>query len=127
MNKVDILKNLLDSNLDRSKFWVLCGAAMVLHGLRDKTTDIDLGCHKEYFEELLKDGYKIKIWDDGMRSINYSDIIDIFEEWNLLTSVEIEGIHTSSIDDLISHKESLNREKDQKDLERLYQYKSLDN
>lgn len=72
---------------------------MVLHGLRDETSDIDIGCSTEYFEELLSEKYPMKTWDDGMRSLDYPN----------------------SIDDLIAHKESLNRPKDQKDLEVLYQ------
>ncbi len=126
MNKNDIIRELKHSKLDLSKIWVLCGSAMVLHGLRDCTSDIDLGCSFEYFKELLKNNPPIKIWDNGDRSIYFSETIEIFEEWNIKEIDYFEDIATSSIKDLIVHKEALNREKDKKDLELLYTW-SLQN
>jgi hypothetical protein len=57
-----------------------------------------------------------------MRSIDFSDSIEAFEEWNSKKHVLINGIKTSSIDDLIRQKGSLNRAKDQRDLRILYQH-----
>lgn len=126
MNKSDMIRELKNSKLDLAKVWVLCGSAMVLHNLREITSDIDLGCSSEYFNELLKNNPPMKIWCNGDRSIDYAESIEIFEEWNINEVDYFEGIAISSISDLIVHKESLNREKDKKDLEVLYA-KSLQN
>lgn len=79
MKKIDTIKELKQSNLDLAKVWTLCGTAMVLRGLRETTSDIDLGCSTKYFHELLKNKYPIKNLDNGNRSINYSEYIEIFE------------------------------------------------
>jgi hypothetical protein len=120
MNKNDIIYELKDSGLDLSKVWLLCGAAMVMHELRETTSDIDLGSGALYFNELLKMSQPKNVWENGDRSIQFSQRIEIFEEWNISNAVFIEGIATSSVEDIIAQKEALNRVKDKSDLEILY-------
>ena len=123
MNKKDIVNTLKNSNLDLQKIWLLCGTAMVMHGAKNETGDIDLGCSIEYFKQIESIYPNIKIWPDGMRSIFVSNEIEIFENWNINKSIVIEGVIVSSIDDIITHKLSLNRSKDKIDLELLYTLK----
>lgn len=124
MEKKNIVSKLIESKLDLTKVWVLCGGAMVMHGAKKETCDIDLGCESKYFSELEKMFGNIKIWPDGMRSISIGKEIEIFENWNIMISDLIEGINVSSINDIIKHKQMLNREKDRVDLDLLYKLKS---
>ena len=116
MNKDNIIKYLNNTKLDLEKVWIICGAAMVLHDLRESTTDIDLGCKKEYFEKLILNNSNVKTWPDGMRSIDFDENIEIFEEWNIKKNNKISGIKVSSIKDLLNQKKGLNREKDKFDI-----------
>ncbi len=44
MNKTDLLAKLRALPYDPAAYWVVAGGAMVLHGLREETRDLDLGC-----------------------------------------------------------------------------------
>ncbi|WP_028973437.1 hypothetical protein [Spirochaeta cellobiosiphila] len=116
MNKDEITKYLNNSKLDLDEVWIICGAAMVLHDLRESTSDIDLGCKKEYFEKLITNNKNIKTWPDGMRSIDFDENIEIFEEWNIKENNQISGVKVSSLKDLLNQKKGLNREKDKFDI-----------
>ncbi len=64
MNKESIIKELKESKINLRKVWVICGAAMVLHDIREFAGDIDLGCSSEYFNEILNNKFEVKIWPD---------------------------------------------------------------
>ena len=44
MDRTDILNKLRALDWPKEDYWVVAGAAMVLHGLRAETRDLDLGC-----------------------------------------------------------------------------------
>jgi hypothetical protein len=123
MIKNEIIEELKKSELNLKQVWVVCGAAMIIHEIKNETKDIDLGCNSKYFKDLLKKGFSPKVWPDNTRSIQYSRNIEIFENWNVNQIIIFDGIQVSSIDDIISQKEELNREKDILDLEMLAEYK----
>jgi hypothetical protein len=123
MIKNEIIKELNKSELDLKQVWLVCGAAMVLYGIKNETKDLDLGCNSKYFNDLIKKGYGSIIWSDNTRSIQYNPKIEIFENWNVNQIIILDGIQVSSIDDIISQKEELDREKDIFDLKMLAEYK----
>ena len=116
MTKSEVITVLEESSLDLSRVWLVCGAAMVMHDIREKTGDIDLGCPASYFQEIADAGFEPILWPDGGRSIRYSSSIEIFEEWRVNAWCVIEGIRVSSVEDIIEDKKRLGREKDQLDL-----------
>ena len=54
MNKTEIIKILRKYNFDKDKYLVISGAAMVLLGIKESTSDIDISVTKDYYNYLLK-------------------------------------------------------------------------
>ena len=89
----------------------------MLYGLRDATSDIDLGCSKSLADMLENNGLSTTKLSDGTRKITIANDIEIFEDW-IFDKAEIrEGISVISLKGLLEMKKSLGREKDLKDIE----------
>ena len=52
MNKETYLKKLDELELDKSRYCIISGGAMLMHGLKETTNDIDIKVLSSYFEEL---------------------------------------------------------------------------
>ena len=122
MNKNDIINRLEDLNFDKSGYWVLAGSAMVLHGIRPETHDIDMGCTKEFADALEAQGYLTDLMLDGTRRITYAEDIEIFEDWIFDRVVLVEGIPVISLEGLLEMKRSLGREKDLRDIQMIEEF-----
>ena len=122
MDKQALLKHLSQFPYDRSEYWVAAGAAMVLHGIKEQTADIDLGCSTRMADRLEADGYLYRRTDDGKRWFKYENTIEIFEGWLCDTVGTLEGFPIISIKGLIEMKQELGREKDLKDIEMIKAY-----
>lgn len=122
MNKNDIINRLEDLNFDKSGYWVLAGSAMVLHGIRPETHDIDLGCSKVFADELEMQGYPTKVMPDGTRRIAYAENVEIFEEWIFDRVTLVDGIPVISLNGLLEIKRSLGREKDLRDIQMIEEF-----
>ncbi len=116
LNREDIIRLLKEAAFDRNEYWVTSGAAMVLHGIRDTTRDIDLGCTSRMADKLESEGYCAEVLHDGSRKIVFSTTIEIFENWIEDRTVLLEGLPVVSIDGMILMKEKLGREKDLEDI-----------
>ena len=53
MTKKDIIETLNNYNLDKDKFIIITGAALVLQNFSNQTRDIDIWVSKDYYEYLL--------------------------------------------------------------------------
>ena len=122
MNKNDIINRLEDLNFDKNRYWVLAGSAMVLHGIRPKTHDIDMGCTKEFADALEAQGYLIDLMPDGTRRITYAEDVEIFEDWIFDRVVFVDEIPVISLDGLLEMKRSLGREKDMRDVQMIEEF-----
>ena len=122
MNKNDIINRLDDLNFDKNRYWVLAGSAMVLHGIRPETHDIDMGCTKEFADELETEGYPTVVMPDGTRRITYAEEVEIFEDWIFDRVVFVEGIPVISLDGLLEMKRKLGREKDLRDVQMIEEF-----
>ena len=118
MNRENIIKILKKYNFDNEKYIVISGASMVIHGIKDNTSDIDIAVTKDYYEYLLNHyecifevtnmfNHRIYIIDN---IINFG--VDYFTKPEF-----IEDIPVQTLDDVLSLKKSLNRDKDKKDIE----------
>ena len=119
MRKDEILAKLKALPYDPKEYWVVAGAAMVLYGIREETSDIDLGCTREAADRLEADGYPCRNTQDGNRWFLIGDGIEAFENWLYDAVVSVEGIPTISVRGLIEMKTRLGREKDRQDLDRI--------
>lgn len=115
-DKSSLLQQLQNLSFPQKEYWVVAGGAMVLHGFRPQTPDIDLGCSTLLADQLEQQGYTVSHCEDGSRKILYSENIEIFENW-LEDEVEIlSGVPVVCVDGLIQMKRKLGREKDFADI-----------
>ena len=115
-DKNSLLQRLQELPFPPKDYWVVAGAAMVLHGFRPQTHDIDLGCSTPLADELERRGYAVSRCEDGTRKIIYAENIEIFENW-IEGAVEIvSGVPVVCVDGLIQMKKKLGREKDIADI-----------
>ena len=122
MNKNDIINRLEDLNFDKSGYWVLAGSAMVLHGIRPETHDIDMGCTKEFADELETEGYPTVVMPDGTRRITYAEDVEIFEDWIFDRVMFVDEIPVISLEGLLEMKRNLGREKDLRDVQMIEEF-----
>ncbi len=80
-DKRSLIQRLRELPFPEKEYWVVAGGAMVLHGFRPQTHDIDLGCSTLLADELEQQGYSVSRCADGTRKILYSEDIEIFENW----------------------------------------------
>ncbi len=114
--KLSLLRRLRKLPFSEKEYWVVAGGAMVLHGFRPQTRDIDLGCTTLLANKLEQQGYAVSYCEDGTRKILYSENIEIFENWIEDTVEIIGGVPVVSIDGLIEMKKKLGRQKDLEDI-----------
>lgn len=115
-DKQSLIQCLKELSFPEKEYWVVAGGAMVLHGFKPQTRDIDLECSTFLADKLEQQGYFVSRCDDGSRKISYSEDIELFENW-LEGTVEIKnGIPVVCVDGLIQMKKKLGREKDLTDI-----------
>ena len=115
-DKDSLLQRLRALPFSEEDYWVVAGGAMVLHGVRPQTQDIDLGCTTRLADQLERQGYVVSHCKDGTRKISYSENVEIFENWIEGTVEIVSGVPVVCVDGLIQMKKQLGREKDIADL-----------
>ncbi len=119
MTKEEIFKKLEKLKLDKDKYIVISGAALVVQDIVSETEDIDLSCSEDYYNEI---SWYTKIGSFG-KEIKYKDIYEIsynlYDENNLLI---INGYKFMNLEKCYEIKKELNRKKDKKVIEKLDQY-----
>lgn len=123
MNKKKIIEILKKYNFDNKKFIVISGAAMVIHGVKEYTNDIDIAVTQDYYGYLLEH-YECKF--EKINSYNHKiyfidDIINFGIDY-FTKPTYIDGIPVQTLEDVIKLKESLSRNKDKKDIELIRRY-----
>lgn len=116
MERNEILAQLNDMELAQSEFWVITGGAMVLHGLRPRTHDIDLGITTELADNLEAQGYPVKRNENGQRKIIFNEDVEMFENWLCDETQMIDGFRVITLKGLLEMKKQLGREKDLRDI-----------
>ena len=124
MDKLEISKELNRFPYSKDNYWLLTGGAMVLYGIKDQTSDIDLGCNKKMADELERDGYLLNFSESGNRHFKYGDCIEVFENWINDSVTVVEDIPVITISGLIEMKKELGREKDFNDISLIEKYLS---
>ena len=115
-DKHSLLQRLQELSFPENEYWVVAGGAMVLHGFRPQTHDIDLGCSTLLADKLEQQGYAVSRFEDGNRKILYSEDVEIFENWIEGTVEIISGVPVVCVDGLIQMKKKLGRERDLADI-----------
>ena len=122
MNKQEIIENLSLLPYSRDDYWIITGAAMVLYGIREQTSDIDIGCTTSMANRLEQAGYSYKITESGNRWFKFDNTIEIFENWLNDTVTVVDGIQVITVQGLIEMKQELGRQKDLEDIKLIQDY-----
>lgn len=120
--KENIIKTLKDMDLPLSEYWITSGAALVIHGVKESTNDIDLGCTTKLAEHFLEKGCKYRVVEDNSRIIAINDTIEILENWFVDEIEVIDGFPVGSLESIKKQKAELGREKDVKDIRIIDEY-----
>ena len=115
-DKYSLLQRLREISFSEKEYWVIAGGAMVLHGFRPKTHDIDLGCSTFLADKLEQQGYTVSRCKDGSRKILYAADVEIFESWIEGTVEIISGVPVVCVEGLVQMKKKLGRDKDLADI-----------
>lgn len=99
-----------------TEYWVAAGGAMVLHGFRPQTHDVDLGCSTRLADKLEGQGYPVSRCEDGSSKILYSEEIELFENWLEGAVERVGGVPVVDAGGLLAMKQKLGREKDLADI-----------
>lgn len=123
MDKEEVIKRLRELNLPKDEYYVLSGASLVLRGIREKCSDIDLCISEELFANV-KD--KLKLTPDKINSCNFYHLNDSLEiivnEKAHFNMEEGEEFNLENINTILAFKESRNLPKDQKDIININKY-----
>ena len=122
MNKQEIIENLSLLPYSRDDYWIITGAAMVLYGIREQTSDIDIGCTTSMANRLEQAGYSYKITESGNRWFKFDNTIEVFENWLNDTVTVVDGIPVITVQGLIEMKQELGRRKDLEDIKLIQDY-----
>lgn len=116
MNREELIRRVRALPFDASNYWLVAGGAMVLHGLRAETRDVDLGCDSALADWLEKQGCAVSGDRSDGRKIDYADDVEIFENWLYDEIILLEGIPVISLPGLREMKLAIGRQKDLRDV-----------
>ena len=122
MNKAEMTAKLKAFPYDPAEYWVITVGAMMLYGIREASSDIDLGCTARMADRLEQEGYLYKVTEDGNRWFRIGEDIEVFENWLYDTVEYVDGIPVISVQGLIEMKQELGREKDFRDIALIRDY-----
>ena len=115
MKAEDIRRRLAELALDTNEYRINAGGAMVLHGLREETHDLDIWCTKKLGDTLAQ-CCEVQVLPDGARRFVPAPDVEIFENMLPGETVFLNGIPVAPLEDVLALKRQLNREKDQRDI-----------
>ncbi len=122
MNKQEYLQKLDELALDKNKYCIISGGVMLMLGLRDKTSDIDIKVTPDYFEEL-KSRFTFKKSPKYDYLYELSDEVEVAVQDFTKESIEyVDGYPINKIENELAWKIKNNREKDKPDIERIRKY-----
>ena len=132
MNKNQIIEIIKKNKLDKEKFIVISGAALVLLGIKKTAHDIDIWCNNEYCDYLINnyDSKFERVNEFGEKAYLINNIINFGISFRPLEIEIIEGIQCASLKDVLYLKKFLNRPKDKyiiSKLEKIIKEKSTSN
>ena len=116
MTKKDIIETLNNYNLDKDKFIIISGAALVLQNFSNQTHDIDIWVSKDYYEHLLSNFICEfdRINEFGNKDFMIDNVINFSFDFCPKNYVYINGYKVASLRDCYNVKKLLNRDKDKK-------------
>ena len=122
MTKEQIVKISASLPLPAGSYWLVMGAALVMHGIRQETRDIDIGCTHDAFDFLLTSGHQISTSRSGLRKVALDSHISVYDGFFTKKILWIDGIPVSDLESIRTIKSFFGREKDLSDIKLIDQH-----
>ncbi|WP_326513457.1 hypothetical protein [Clostridium intestinale] len=122
LDKNYIIKMLNDLNLPPSEYWITSGSALVMHGVKQYTKDIDLGCTNSLWDFFLQNGHMFRVGKDNSKIMQINEYVEVIKEYHVEEIEFVEGLPTGSLKSIKKQKERLGREKDIIDIRLIDEY-----
>ena len=118
LDRQAVLRTLRSLALPREQFWVCSGAALVLHGVKKLTQDIDLGVTTQLLEKMLCQGHPFRrSVRDGTRIVDVCAGVEALENWGAFSEkLLVAGFQVETLESIRHQKALLGREKDLRDI-----------
>ena len=116
MNKKELLELANTLNLPKEEYCIISGGALLLHGLREQTNDLDIDITQEGLDKL-KENFAVELINESRKQYKVTDSIECFLVDKLDSDINyIDNYPSESLISIYNSKKILNREKDQKDI-----------
>lgn len=120
----DIIKIIKEMDLPVDEYWITSGAALVIHGVKKMTHDIDLGGTTNLVEYFIQNGCTFKIVEDNSRIVEVNNHIELLENW-IVDDIElIDNLPVATLQSIKKQKFELGREKDIRDIKLIEEFLS---
>ena len=124
MNRTKIIETLKKYNFDKDEYLVISSAAMVILGIKESTSDIDIAVTDDYYNYLIENISCTfdRVNEYGMTSYSIDNVIDFCTTYYDEEKQFVENIPLQTPQKILKLKKSLNREKDTKDIKFIKEY-----
>lgn len=123
MNKKQLIATLKELNFPIGDYYLLSSGCLMLYGMRDKISDIDLCISEELFN-CIKDKYNLT--EDKKNECNFYKVNDYLEivvnkKEDLKFDIK-DGIPVEKLTTILDYKLKRNMDKDQDDIKNIQKY-----
>ena len=125
MYKEELFKLAASIDLPKEEFCIISGGALVAHGLREQTNDLDIDITQKGLE-ILKKKFNIELINEEKKQYKVTDEIECFLVEKLESDiVYIDNYPCESLISVYKLKKRMNREKDRADILAIEKYLNI--
>jgi len=125
MNKKELLELASTLDIQKEEYCIISGGALVIHGLRELTNDLDIDITQKGFD-ILKEKYSLELVREDIKQYKVTDKIECFLVDKLESDIiYIDNYPCESLISIYNFKKRINREKDQADILAIEEYLNI--
>ena len=125
MNKKELLELASTLDIPKEEYCIISGGALVAHGLREQTNDLDIDITQKGFD-ILKEKYSLELVREDIKQYKVTDKIECFLVDKLESDIiYIDSYPCESLISIYNFKKRINREKDQADILAIEKYLNI--
>lgn len=125
MNKEELFELASSLNLPKEEICIISGGALVAHGLREQTNDLDIDITQKGFD-ILREKYSLELVREDIKQYKVTDKIECFLVDKLESDiVYIDNYPCESLISIYNFKKRINREKDRADILAIEKYLNI--
>lgn len=125
MNKKELLELASTFDIPKEEYCIISGGALVAHGLREQTNDLDIDITQKGFD-ILKEKYSLELVREDIKQYKVTDNIECFLVDKLESDIiYIDNYPCESLISIYNFKKRINREKDRADILTIEKYLNI--